>query len=74
MARQKVPGTNINKPIKAETNLPNKDKMTPEKLAEQQNLLRKLKEPSYKMKKKAANKKKAVTNNPNTKPRKPKNG
>ena len=43
MARMKVPGTQINKPIKAETNLPNKEKMTPEKLAEQQNLLRKLK-------------------------------
>ena len=71
MARMKVPGTNINKPIKAETNLPNKDKMKPEKVAEQQNLLKKLKEPSGKMKKKAANAKKARVNNPN---RKPKNG
>ena len=71
MARMKVPGTNINKPIKAETNLPNKDRMKPEKVAEQQNLLKKLKEPSGKMKKKAANAKKARVNNPN---RKPKNG
>lgn len=71
MARQKVSGTNINKPIKAETNMPNKDKMTPAKLAEQQNLLKKLKEPSRKMKAKTANAKKAKVNNPN---RKPKNG
>ena len=74
MARQKVPGTNINKPIKAETNLPHKSKMTPEKLAEQQNLLKKLKEPSAKMRKKAANQKKSVANNPQTKPGKKKNG
>lgn len=73
MARMKVPGTNINKPIKAETNLPNKDKMRPEKVAEQQNLLKKLKDPSGKTKKKAANSKKSRANNPNTKV-KPKNG
>lgn len=71
MARQKVPGTQINKPIKAETNLPNKEKMTPEKVAEQQNLLKKLKSPSRKMAKKATEAKKAKVNNPN---RKPKNG
>jgi hypothetical protein len=71
MARQKVPGTDINKPIKAETNLPNKSKMTPEKVAEQQNLLKKLKTPSSKKVKKGAMTKKANTNNPN---RKPKNG
>lgn len=72
MARQKVSGTDINKPIKAETNLPNKSKMTPEKVAEQQNLLKKLKEPSAKAKKTATGLKKSrTTNNPN---RKPKNG
>lgn len=71
MARQKVPGTQINKPIKAETNLPNKDKMTPEKVAEQQNLLKKLKSPSRKIAKKTEAAKKSRVNNPN---RKPKNG
>lgn len=74
MARQKVSGTDINKPIKAETNLPNKSKMTPEKVAEQQNLLKKLKSPSSKVAKKSAMTKKANTNNPNKKPGKPKNG
>lgn len=69
MARQKVPGTNINKPIKAETNV--KFKGNPDQKAEQQNLLAKLKKPSAKMAKKATEQKKAKVNNPN---RKPKNG
>ena len=71
MARQKVPGTNINKPIKAETNTPFRKMLKPAELAEQQNLLKKLKEPSNKAKKKAAAIKKSNANNPN---RKPKNG
>ena len=67
MARQKVPGTNINKPIKAETNF--KFRGTPEKKTEQRNLLSKLKEPSAKVKKKSAAQKKAKVNNPNRKPK-----
>jgi hypothetical protein len=71
MARQKVTGTNINKPLKAETNTPFRKTMTSDQLGEHQNLLKKLKEPSNKMKKKAAMAKKSKANNPN---RKPKNG
>ena len=69
MARQKIPGTNINKPIAAEVNTPFKG--NPTQKAEHQNLLKKLKSPSSKMKKKATAQKKAKVNNPN---RKPKNG
>jgi len=74
MARQKVPGTDINRPIKAETNTPFRGLLNPDQLAEQQNLLKKLKTPSVKMQKKSANAKKARVNNPETKPRKKKNG
>ena len=74
MARQKVPGTNINKPVKAETNTPFRKNLNPTELAEQQNLLKKLKTPSSKSAKKSAMTKKANTNNPNRKPGKPKNG
>lgn len=74
MARQKVPGTDINKPIKAETNTPFRGLLNPDQLAEQQNLIAKLKNPSAKMRQKSANQKKSVVNNPETKPRKKKNG
>ena len=71
MARMKVPGTNINKPTAAEANTPFRKTLNPTQLGEHQNLLKKLKEPSAKMKKKAAMTKKSKANNPN---RKPKNG
>lgn len=70
MARMKVPGTNINKPVKAEANTPFRKTMTPDQLGEHQNLLRKLKEPSTTAKKKAAAVKKSKANNPNRKPKK----
>jgi hypothetical protein len=71
MARMKVRGTNINKPTAAEANTPLRGKVNPDQLGEHQNLLRKLKEPSSKVKRQAAVKKKALKNNPN---RKLKNG
>ena len=71
MARMKVPGTNINKPTAAEANTPFRKTLNPTQLGEQQNLIKKLKSPSTKIKKQAAARKKSLKNNPN---RKPKNG
>ena len=70
MARMKVPGTNINKPTAAEANTPLRETLNPTQLGEHKNLLKKLKEPSTSVKKKAANLKKSKANNPNRKSKK----